>query len=64
MENQVKKKLNKLEFDARPQVTRFRNKKTSFWREVVTGSTHPRHVTDWLSKIDQATQDPYSVVLE
>ena len=50
-----RKEGDKLECEQRPNVTRFNNWKTSFRREVVTSSTHPRQNTDWLAEIDQST---------
>ena len=47
--------MDKLEFEQWQQVNRFNNWKTSFRREAITGSTHPRQAADWFSKIDQAT---------
>ena len=44
-----------LKFEQWPHVSRFKNRKTSFRREAITGSTHSRHVTDLLSESDQAT---------
>ena len=50
-----RKDMDKLEFRQWAYVTRFKNWQTPFWREVITGSTHPRQVTHWLSAIHQAT---------
>ena len=47
--------MDKLECEQWLQKTRFKNWKISFGREVVTGPTHPRQVSDWLSEIDQAS---------
>ena len=41
-----RKETDKLEFEHRSPVTPFNNWKTSFWREVITGPTHHRQVTD------------------
>ena len=44
--------VNKPEFEQWPHVTRFKNWKTSFRREVITGSPRPRQPTDWLTELD------------
>ena len=49
-----KKGNDKLEFEPWPHVTRFEIWKTSLRRDVITGSTQLRRVTDWLAEIDQA----------
>ena len=55
----LSEELDEPECEDLPQVTRSTNRKTAFRREVITGSTHPRQVTEWLSQVDQAnsTQD-------
>ena len=47
--------MDKLEFEQWPHMTRFKNWKTSFRREVITGTTHLRQATDWSAEFDQAT---------
>ena len=43
-----RKEMDTLEIEQWPHVTGFKNLKTSLRREVITGSTRPRHATDWL----------------
>ena len=45
-----------------PLVKRFKTWKTSFRREVVSGSTCPQQATDWLSLVDQSKSMQYSEV--
>ena len=53
--HQKRKEMDKLKSEQWPDVTLFKNWKTSFPREVITGSSRPRQATDWLAEIDQAT---------
>ena len=48
------KEMDMLEFEPWPHVTRFKNWKTSFRREVTVGFAHPRQATEWLAEIDHA----------
>ena len=48
-----RKEADKLEFEQWPHLTQFKNWKTAFRREVITGSTYPRQATEWLAKIEQ-----------
>ena len=56
MENQLQKKkeVDNLELEQWAYVIRFKNWKTSLRREVTTGSTHARQVTDCSSETDLA----------
>ena len=47
-----RKEMHKLKFEQWPHVTRFKNWKTSFRREVIKGSTHRGQASGWLAELD------------
>ena len=51
---QKRQQMDKLELEQRPHATRFRTWKTSFRREVIAGSSHPRHALGWWAEVNQA----------
>ena len=44
----------KFEFEPWPQASKFNSWKVSFRREEISGSTHPRLISEWLAEIDVA----------
>ena len=54
--NTKRKETDKLDFEPWRQIARCRSWKTPFRSEVITASTHPRQVTEWLTEVDTATE--------
>ena len=50
-----RREAEKFEFEPCPLASKFGSWKVSFRREVISESTHPRLVSDWLADIDMAT---------
>ena len=50
-----RREAEKFEFEPCPLASKFGSWKVSFRREVISESTHPRLVSDWLAEIDMAT---------
>ena len=48
-------KAEKFEFEPWPSASKFVSWKVSFRREEISGSTHPRLISDWSAQIDLAT---------